>query len=157
MPHALTRLGPCWIAAVLLSSAVSAGCDWPWRHDMYNQPSPSPSAGPRDPAPGAIPLESRGPYDRLAGESVASPLPARGAGDGRALHDIYCAPCDDGAVGRFFPRMPLLNSADVQRHGDGYLYATITNGTGLMPSYGHVLDPAERWQIVQFLRSMPRQ
>lgn len=157
MAGVVTRARTHRIAAVVVACAISAGCDWPWRHDMYNQPSPPAAAGPRDPAPGSVPLEARAPYDRITGEFVSNPLPSDAVRDGRALHDVYCAPCHGGAVGKFFPRMPLLTSADVQRHGDGYLYVTITNGVSLMPSYGHELDPAERWQIVRFVRSMPRQ
>jgi mono/diheme cytochrome c family protein len=133
---------------------MSTACDWPWRHDMSDQPSPPAAAGPRSPAISSIPREAGGPFDRVSGEFVRNPLPVDASiATGHALYDKYCVPCHDGPVGKYFPRMPLLSSPEVQRHGDGWLYATITNGTALMPPYGHELEPAERWQIVRFLRS----
>ncbi len=145
------------IALVLAACIVAAACDWPWRHDMANQPSRPAAAGPRSPAPGSIPTAAQGPFDRDAGETVSNPLPANAsAAAGKALYEKYCLPCHDGPVGRYFPRMPQLGSPDVQRHGDGWIYATITNGTALMPAYGHELDPADRWQIVRFVRQMGR-
>ena len=143
--------------AALAACVALAACDWPWRHDMADQPSPSAAAGPRSPAPQSIPGSARGPFDRVAGDTVSNPL----AGDarpatGKALYEKYCVPCHDGPVGRYFPRMPQLGSPEVQRHGDGWIYATITNGTALMPPYGHELDPTERWQIVRFVRQMGR-
>lgn len=143
------------ILTVLLACAVSTACDWPWQHDMADQPSRPAAAGPRSPAPGSIPTAAQAPFDRGAGESVSNPLPpAAPDGPGKALYEKYCLPCHGGPVAQYFPRMPELSSPDVQRHGDGWLYATITNGTALMPAYGHELDPAERWQIVRFVRRM---
>jgi len=145
------------IAGLVLACGASNGCDWPWRHDMYDQPSSPAAVGPRAPAPGAMAVEAFGPYDRLAEEFTPDPLPPQAAVPGSRLQAMYCSPCHGGAVEHFFPRIPPLNSAEVQRHGDGYLYVIITNGTQMMPSYGHELAPAERWQIVRFLRTLPRQ
>ena len=144
-------------AAVLLACAMAAGCSWPWRHDMADQPSPAAAFGPRSPAVGSIPREARCPFDRVAGESVSNPLPSDGrVTTGQALYHAYCVPCHDGPVAQYFPKMPALGAPDVQRHGDGWWYATITNGTPLMPAYGHELDPAERWEIVRFVRRIAR-
>jgi S-disulfanyl-L-cysteine oxidoreductase SoxD len=151
------RAAPLPAIAALASCLALAACDWPWRHDMADQPSPSAAAGPRSSAPQSVPAAAQGPFDRVAGEAVPNPLAAdAGPETGKALYEKYCLPCHDGPVGRDFPRMPRLGSPDVQRHGDGWIYATITNGTTLMPAYGHELDPAERWQIVRFVRRMGR-
>ena len=76
---------------------------------------------------------------------------------------MYCNPCHgptgsgfDSPVGKYFPRVADLSSMDVQRHGDGWVYATITNGTDLMPAYRHELDPRERWEVVAFIRTLGR-
>jgi mono/diheme cytochrome c family protein len=144
--------------AALLACAISAGCDWPWQHEMAEQPSPAAAAGPRSPAVASIPREARGPFERSSGESVTSPLAADGpVAKGEALYRIYCVPCHDGPVKQYFPKMPQLASPEVQQHGDGWLYATITNGTELMPAYGHELAPSERWEIVRYLRRMAQQ
>jgi hypothetical protein len=151
-PHVNDRRHRTAVVA-LLACAILAGCDWPWRHDMADQPSAPASAGPRSPAAGSIPMEARGPFDRVSGEFVSNPLPpAPHDPTDRALFEKYCLPCHGGPVERFFVRVPPLQSADVQRHGDGWFYATITNGTPIMPAYRYELDPTERWRIVRFLR-----
>jgi hypothetical protein len=58
-----------------------------------------------------------------------------------------------GTVSRYFGPLRDLTSSDVQQHGDGWLYATIVNGTDRMPRYAFELTPDERWQIVHFLRA----
>ena len=142
-------------AIAVVAGAITVACDWPWRHDMVDQPSRPATAGPRSPAVGSIPLEARGPFDRAAGEFVSNPLPPDASVEtGQALYQMYCLPCHGGAVEKYFPKMPSLTAPDVQQHGDGWLYATIANGTTLMPAYGHELDPTERWLIVRFVRKM---
>jgi mono/diheme cytochrome c family protein len=153
-------------AAVLAAACIPfVACDWPWLHDMANQPSPAAGQGPRPPAGRALPLAEQGPTDRVAGEAIASPVPADPATieSGRALYGIYCGPCHgvsgsaiDAAVAKYFPRVGDLRSADVQQHGDGWFYAVISFGTADMPPSGHELDPHERWQIVQFVRTLAR-
>jgi mono/diheme cytochrome c family protein len=155
------------IAALVLAAAfiASVACDWPWLHDMANQPSPAAGQGPRPPAERTVPLAERGPTDRVAGEAIVSPVPADPATieNGRALYGIYCVPCHgptgsaiDASVAKYFPRVGDLRSADVQRHGDGWFYAVISFGTADMPAFGHELDPHERWQIVRFVRTLAR-
>ncbi len=156
MAQALTILQR-FIGAALVMLA-SGACDGPWRHDMRDQPSPGAADGPRSPAVGSISTEARGPFDRIAGEVISNPLsPETPAESGRILYTTYCFPCHGGPVGKHFSRMPSLRAPDLQRHGDGWWYVTITNGTSLMPAYGHQLDPAERWQIVRFVRTLPYQ
>jgi len=156
-----------WIVAAALASMACAAiaCDWPWRHDMADQPSASADRGPRPPAQGASPLAARGPADPGDADQVPNRVPLNAAeiDAGRQLYAIYCVPCHgasgtgtDSAVAKYFPRVGDLASADVQKHGDGWLYAIITTGTPLMPAYGHEIDARERWQIVRFVRTMAR-
>jgi mono/diheme cytochrome c family protein len=150
-------------AVAALACGSSAGCDWPWLHDMARQPSPATLQGPRSPAEGVAPLGERGPTNPADGEVVANPLSSVEAAiaSGRALYGEYCTPCHgisgsgrDGAVAKYFPRVGDLRSAAVQQHGDGWLYAVISVGTATMPAYGHELDTFERWQIVRFVRTL---
>jgi len=148
------RLG---FAAMLVCAVCTVACDWPWRYDMIDQPSRPAGAGPRSPALGSVSIEAQRKFDRAAGESVSNPLDGgAAAAAGRPLYRIYCLHCHEGPIAKFFPKMPPLASPDVQRHGDGWLYATITDGTELMPAYGHELEPVERWQIVGYVRTMAR-
>jgi mono/diheme cytochrome c family protein len=59
-------------------------------------------------------------------------------------------------VAKYFPRVGDLTSSAVQQHGDGWLYGVVTAGVGAMPAYGHELGWRERWQVVQFVRTMSR-
>src|SRR5206468_3230399 len=105
------------------------------------------------------------PFDRQLGESVVNPLRDSEVAPraGVELYRSYCVPCHgangsgvDGPIAGYFPRVGDLRSSDVQRHGDGWLYAMITNGTDLMPAYGHELEPRERWAVVAFVRTLAR-
>ena len=65
------RLG---FAAMLACAVGAVACDWPWRHDMIDQPSRPAAAGPRSPAFGSVSIEAQRKFDRAAGESVSNPL-----------------------------------------------------------------------------------
>jgi len=163
MAHRLMRerLIPFAVATCVLMAETA--CDWPWRHDMADQPSRPAAAGPRLPAAGAVPvggsvLISAESADRLLRNPVPRNAPlARG----RRVYSVYCEPCHgpsahgDGPVAReFAPPMGDLTSPEVQRHADGWLYAVITNGTAHMPRSAYELEPAERWEVVHFLRAL---
>ena len=142
---------------------AQTACDWPWRHDMADQPSRPAAAGPRSPAAGSIPVERSLPLrPDVAERQLHNADPRRGLLEsGSKLYATYCAPCHgpsgrgDGPVAReFAPSMGDLTSPDVQRHADGWFYAVITSGTEHMPRSAYELEPSERWQIVQFVRTL---
>jgi mono/diheme cytochrome c family protein len=60
---------------------------------------------------------------------------------------------DGPAAPKLLVRPPDL-PATVGRRADGYLYATIRNGGPLIPSFGSRIPPAERWDLVNYLRSI---
>jgi len=148
------------LAVLTLAVAVSGCGDWPWRHDMVNQPSKAIASESRAPAGEAMPVGSELPMSREAAErTLQNPVPPGAPIEaGRALYNTYCSPCHGatgsggGTVSQYFEPLADLTGADVQQHGDGWFYATITNGTERMPRYLGELTPGERWQIVHFLR-----
>lgn len=150
-------------SSIIAISAMcaSAGCDWPWKHDMADQQSLQTATSPRPPAAGTVPVSGELPIDRTVAERVLN-NPIAGAGptdSGRGLYGSYCSPCHgiagigNGPVARFFVPPGDLTSAAVQQHSDGWIYATITNGTARMPRQGTELSPQERWEIVNVVRS----
>jgi mono/diheme cytochrome c family protein len=150
--------------AIVLASACSA-CDWPWAHDMADQPSSSAPAGPRSPAMGTTPIAGNLPLSAESAErQLRSPIPPDAPTEsGHRLYTTYCTPCHgptgagDGPVAReFAPPMGALDAPDVQAHQDGWFYAVISNGTRNMPRSAHELDAMERWEIVHFLRTFKR-
>jgi mono/diheme cytochrome c family protein len=99
------------------------------------------------------------------GKKLANPVPftPQSVDSGRRLFEIYCALCHGangkgmGPVAIKFIPPPDLTLPLVQQKTDGYIYGTIRNGGPIMPAHGTVLAPRERWEIVNFLRSLQRQ
>jgi S-disulfanyl-L-cysteine oxidoreductase SoxD len=159
MPNRLIRI------CVVVAAVIAAGCDPPWHHEMREQPSLSSTHSPREPAPGALPMDGEARMDRTAGEALRNPLGPDAAVRGRLLYGVYCAPCHgisgtgDGPVPAHFAlgtKAPPadLTSDKVQQHSDGWIYGTIVNGTALMAPYRYELSPRDRWAIVTFVRQM---
>jgi mono/diheme cytochrome c family protein len=88
----------------------------------------------------------------------AEPTTAESIERGRDRYDIYCTLCHgaegagDGPVATVFPGVPSVVAARPQGYTDGYLYALIREGRGLMPEYGSKISIEDRWHIVNYLR-----
>src|SRR5207249_3010598 len=99
-----------FVAFVAALGLAQAACDWPWRHDMADQPSRPAGAGPRSPAAGSVPIDGslqlRPDVAERRLQNRASAPPAIDAG--RQRYVTYCAPCHglsgrgDGPVAREF-------------------------------------------------------
>ena len=79
---------------------------------------------------------------------------------GKKAFVTYCLNCHGAAdhsngpiTGKLVFAPPYL-PATVSRRSDGYLYATIRNGGLVMPSQGYRIGVSERWDIVNYLRSI---
>lgn len=157
------------IAAVAVMTVVSAGCGtdpWPWHHEMQRQASLASAVSPREPAPHVLTTTGEVLLDRDSAERLLhNPFGPSAAVQGRALYTMYCTPCHgpsgtgDGPVPRHFAidanvRVADLTSDAVQRHSDGWLYGTITDGTARMPALRFEITPDERWKIVAFVREL---
>jgi mono/diheme cytochrome c family protein len=80
---------------------------------------------------------------------------------GEGLFNDTCAPCHDRTgsgngvvVQRGYPKPPSLTAPNIAAMPAGQLYGVITNGFGAMPSYGHILQPTDRWRVVGYLRAL---
>ncbi|HKP77076.1 MAG TPA: cytochrome c, partial [Longimicrobiaceae bacterium] len=73
-----------------------------------------------------------------------------GAGDGPVVQP---ATAGGKTFGRF-PGAPAINGAITAGKSDGYIYAVISAGRGLMPPYGFKLGNADRWAVVEYVRSL---
>jgi mono/diheme cytochrome c family protein len=80
---------------------------------------------------------------------------------GRRRYEIYCGIChDESGDGRglLFERAqvktPTYHSDRLRQVPDGYLFAVISNGFGLMPSYAYPIPPTDRWAIVAHVREL---
>lgn len=82
---------------------------------------------------------------------------------GRERFDIYCSPCHsrvgDGKgimVERGYLPPPSFHTDRIRNMPDGKIFDVITNGLRNMPSYGHQVNPHDRWAIVKYLRALQR-
>lgn len=97
-----------------------------------------------------------------AGEKLRNPIKpsAASVANGKRLFGIYCSPCHgpeakgDGPVAKKFVPPPDLTLPMFRERTDGFIYGTIRNGGALMPPQGEVLAPAERWDIVNYIRHL---
>ncbi len=90
-----------------------------------------------------------------------------GLAKGKRLFNIYCAIChgekgdgegylvrEDGGV---FPAMPAnFLSDDLKNSSDGRYYYTIMKGRNMMEPFYDKLDYEERWQVIQYIRTLQK-
>jgi mono/diheme cytochrome c family protein len=81
---------------------------------------------------------------------------------GSDRYGIYCAPCH-GALGTgvsqvaenmTLRRPPTLVDERARSWAPGRIYAVVTEGYGLMPSYAEALPLTDRWAVVAYLRAL---
>lgn len=99
-------------------------------------------------------------------DPLASPVPATAASvaEGRALYVAHCATCHGGAGQGDGPEAAGLRPppADLRVrlapgiHSDRQIFEWLSAGAadGAMPAFGDVLTEAERWHLVNFLRTL---
>jgi mono/diheme cytochrome c family protein len=160
-----------WIGAVVLLSAC--------RQDMHDQPKYEPLERSTFFADG---MTSRAPVEgtiargqlvtdvaRATGKTgkdyAANPLPrsVETFTRGRERFDIYCAPCHDRVgtgngmiVERGFKQPTSFHDDRLRQVADGYLFETITQGFGVMPSYAQQIPVEDRWAIAAWVRVLQR-
>jgi mono/diheme cytochrome c family protein len=145
---------------------------------MHDVPSLGPYQNPLPAPPGAVPFESPlgevfAPMGGTEAELQAFAAGRHGLNPyahddpvvleiGRIMYDRHCAVCHgvtglgDGPVvgpGRF-PLAPSIVEGPALGQSDGYMYAIIRAGRGLMPSYGGRIAHHERWAIVNYMRAL---
>jgi mono/diheme cytochrome c family protein len=165
-----TRL---FLGAVLLAALVAC------RQDMHDQPKYKPlhtstlfpdGRTSRPVVEGTI---ARGQLDldvahttgKVGSLYAANPLPRAVATfqRGRQRYDIYCSPCHDRVgtgdgmiVERGFKAPPTLHQDRLRTVADGYLFETMTQGFGVMPSYAQQIPVDDRWAIAAWIRVLQR-
>jgi mono/diheme cytochrome c family protein len=141
---------------------------------------------PRNPAPGSVPVANPlgdipAPYLNNQLDSVAPTLNNPFAGTrrndvlvrGELIYTRNCTTCHgptgagDGPVVRRakgangtehgrFPYAPPINGGTSVQRSDGYIYAVVEAGRGLMPPYGERITHMDRWAVVEYVRALQR-
>lgn len=141
---------------------------------MRESPAFDPYEAPRVPPENSVPV--KGPGEawepaventdaalRAWGDTMTNPLPMSEevVTHGAEVFQTYCAVCHgvggvgDGPIvgpGKLPFATNLMLQTTVDR-SDGYLYAIVRLGRGLMPSYRRI-PPSERWAVVNYLRHL---
>ena len=162
--------------ALLLAPAVAQA--WPWSNDMANQVSVKPQESVDVENPGMKPIPSRSVpasgttfyvKDQLAANKLSNPVAAdqKSVEAGGRLFAIYCAPCHgqtgvgDGLVGEKLLLKPFnltpsndMHKWDTKDYPDGYIFGYMTFGGAVMPSYANDLSATERWNVVNYIRTV---
>jgi len=79
----------------------------------------------------------------------------------KVIYTTYCGPCHgskgkgDGIAAAGLAKKPADHSSDnVQKQTDGALYWMITTGHSPMPSYKTTLPDDQRWELVNYIRTL---
>jgi cytochrome c5 len=82
---------------------------------------------------------------------------------GEDRYNIYCRPCHDGTgsgqgvvIKRsgWQPAPPTFHQDRIRKMPDGQMFATITHGVRIMPSYGARIPVEDRWALVSYVRAL---
>lgn len=100
--------------------------------------------------------------ERAAYESRKNPIARTQASvaRGEALYRIYCVPCHgaggkgDGPVTPRFIPPPDLTGPQIQGRTDGHISYYIGYGGAIMPAYGEAISVTERWDLVNYIRTL---
>jgi mono/diheme cytochrome c family protein len=135
-----------------------------WPSNMEDQIAISYQTGPRKSAPGDA-VRFDGPSQSKTGVPE-NPVPADDVSleRGRILYERNCALCHgasgqgDGPITQFWKpdmRRPAnLTEARFTTMSDGTVYITISQGYGAMPPLRENLNPRERWDVVNHVRTL---
>jgi mono/diheme cytochrome c family protein len=149
----------CATAALLAVSACSQSMS---QQARYQTQGPAP-AWPNGAAERPLPPHAQAQDALARSEAASHPPPATPAllARGRERYDIYCTPChglsgdgDGSVVQRGFPAPPSYREARLRAASGVQLFSVIGDGYGVMPPYGDVIAPTDRWAIVAYLRAL---
>ncbi|MCP5100274.1 MAG: cytochrome c [Chloroflexi bacterium] len=81
---------------------------------------------------------------------------------GEQLYGIHCALCHgengygDGPIAEFYEESPPpdIVGSNIGALFDGVIFRTITQGQNTMPALSENLTPRERWDVVNYLRTL---
>ena len=140
----------------------------PWFAVMHRGIAIQPYDMPRPPVAGTVPVTGTEVadtvipryYDRI--NRLVNPIQRTSVSidRGREVYRVYCVPCHgdaghgDGPITPRFIRPPDLTAGQARAYTDGYLFALVASGRGLMPPYGDKVRGDDRWHVVNYLRGV---
>jgi mono/diheme cytochrome c family protein len=133
-----------------------------WPSFMEIQPSFKPMEHPLPPPERSIPIEGAISIPGMGAPENPTLADDASLARGKELYTINCQMCHgptgegNGAVAAFLANRPANFTSDVvQSKSDGSFFLTISNGVdGRMPALNENLTVSERWDVVNFLRTL---
>lgn len=98
-------------------------------------------------------------------DAIINPLKGNAAAtaEGKKIYIQFCATCHgnkgkgDGIAAPGLSKAPADHTSDfVQKQNDGALFWIITEGNNPMPTYKTALTETQRWQVVNFIRTLAK-
>jgi len=142
----------------------------PWFATMYKGIAIQPYKMPLQPAEGAVPVTGTMhvppavPQNQPLLDRIENPVQRTAASleRGKARFEIYCQVCHgpkglgDGPVAaKLANAVRNLTDQKIVEQTDGWIFGVMTNGFGaLMPEYGSKIAPEDRWNIVNYVRTL---
>jgi len=134
--------------------------DWP--SFMEIQPSYKQMENPLPPPERSIPVEGPIAIPYMGAPDNPTAADEASVARGAELYALHCQMCHGqsyegtGPIAPFLANKPAnLTSDVVQSKSDGSLFLTISNGvTGRMPALNENLTVSERWDVVNFIRTL---
>jgi len=159
----------CLLLVGAAGAVLGGAVVYRWTHDMFYTQRVMPGEANFAMPAGSVPRSGGqlylSPAERDAAAARPNPVAAtpESVRRGGELFAIYCTPCHgatgrgDGLVAtRFVPPADLTNP-DLQKvRTDGYWQSYLSVGGAVMPAYGEALSPHERWDVVNFVRTLAR-
>jgi len=142
-----------------------------WFATMRHQRNIKPYARPIPPVAGAVPVSGAElPLTRETADRLVNPRTrtAESLNRGQWVFQTYCLVCHgeqgegNGPVslagGGPFPGIPSLVDPSRPKMTDGAIYGMVVEaqrmGRGLMPRYGDKIHGSDRWDVVNYVRSL---
>ena len=98
-------------------------------------------------------------------DALINPLKgnAEATSEGKKIYTQYCVTCHgskgkgDGIAAPGLSKPPADHTSDfVQKQTDGALFWIISQGNNPMPTYRTTLSETQRWQVVNFIRTLAK-
>lgn len=149
------------LAAVLMTFSFDIiKLDWP--SFMEIQPSYRPMENPLPVPARSIPVEGAAFIPNMGAPENPSVADEASLTRGAELYAIHCQMCHgvtgeaNGPISPFLANRPANFTSDVvQSKSDGSFFLSISNGVdGRMPALNENLTVSERWDVVNFLRTL---
>lgn len=153
------------LIALLLGAPLLHGCDLSMRDQPRGDPQGAATLWPGGPLRQPPPRGTVAADQQARDAALATPPPLTLAlvDRGQERYGIFCAVChgphgdgDGTVVRRGFPPPPSYHERRLVAASPAYIVDVVTHGHGVMYSYADRVDPADRWAVAAYVKTLQR-